>query len=160
MSLLDNAASARGTGSVLFQGSTHRYIMIMVDGIMSSSAYDVLSGKPKKGKPKKMLAVMTARKHRSLSPNRHFVQFHACIMRLRSIAPIIAFFWQMHYRQRAHPSAHIIVLVETAAASQQTADIVNVMDSDFFDDIDNNSIIVTSSSVDFVAMVCDRLHGG
>ena len=81
-------------------------------------------------------------------------------MRLRNIAQIGAFFWQMHYRQRAYPSAHIIVLVETAATSQQIADIVNVMDSDFFDDIDHNSIIVTSSSVDFAAMVYDCLNVG
>jgi hypothetical protein len=51
------------------------------------------------------------------------------------------------------------VLVETAATSQQIAGIENVMDRDFFDDIDNNSIIVTSSS-DFAAMMCDHLNDG
>jgi hypothetical protein len=106
-------------------------------------------------RPKKMFAGMKARKHRSLSPNRHFVQFHECIMHLRDVAPIIAFRWKMHYHQRAYPSADIIVLVEMAATTQQVAAVMNALGGDIFDDIDNISVIVTSSRDAFDAMVCD-----
>jgi hypothetical protein len=109
-------------------------------------------------RPKKMFAGMKARKHRSLSPNRHFVQFHECIQHLRDVAPIIAVFWKMHFDQRAYPSADIIVLMEMAATTQQVTAVIIALDGDIFDDIDNNSVIVTSSIDAFDAMVCDRMQ--
>ena len=62
----------------------------------------------------------------------------------------------MHFDQRAYPSADIIVLMEMAATTQQVTAVIIALDGDIFDDIDNNSVIVTSSIDAFDAMVCDR----
>ena len=46
--------------------------------------------------------------------------------------------------------------MEMAATTQQVTAVIIALDGDIFDDIDNNSVIVTSSIDAFDAMVCDR----
>jgi hypothetical protein len=101
-----------------------------------------------RGRPKKQLACMTARKRRDSSPDMHLCEL-LTLLNLLHLSAVRSYSWHIRHRQRQNPQIRIVMLVD----SVKTVAVVTAALANAFEDIDDMAFMVTVDADAYFEMV-------